>query len=327
MRQAHGAVDTSSRALWHCDIIYYMKIQLFADCRTYRVRLLQCPSFLFLLLGGLIIGAMVGTYLIASRYLEEPQAVTLLVMAVTIVLLIIGQAIVGSFRRLAETNLAQLGFVSIASHQLRTPLTSLKWVGSLLTGAGDKNGYGEIVRENTERMIRLVNSLLDVTRIEAGTLLIKKEKVDLGVITRRALKRLQQFVSASNVTVAYDAPAAIPLVLGDPVRLQAVVADLIDNAIRYTQGRGTVEVRLEERGKKILWSVEDSGVGIARNDQKRVFDKFFRAENALKHQTVGTGLALYVAKAVIKASGGTLQFTSEEDKGSKFWFTLPVLSE
>lgn len=307
--------------MWYT--IYSMSFHLFADCRAYRVRLLQCPSFLFLLLGALIIGAMVGTYLIASRYLEEPQVVSLLVMAVTILLLIIGQAIVGSFRRLAETNLAQAEFVSIASHQLRTPLTSLKWAGSLLDVNDDKNGYGEIVRENTERMIQLVNSLLDVTRIEAGTLPIKKEAVDLDALTKRALDRLKGFAGASNITVEYTASADATIVPGDKARLQAIIEHLLDNAIRYTRGKSAVEVSLKEQGKEVVWSVKDSGVGIARNDQKRVFDKFFRAGNALKHQTVGTGISLYVAKAIIEALGGRLDFTSEQNKGSKFWFTLP----
>lgn len=300
---------------------------LFADCRAYRVRLLECPSFLFLLLGILIISAMVGTYLIASRYLEEPQVVSLLVIAVTMLLLIIGHAIVGSFRRLAETNLAQAEFVSIASHQLRTPLTSLKWVGSLLDVNGDKNGYGEIVRENTERMIQLVNSLLDVTRIEAGTLPIKKEVVDLDTLTKRALDRLEGFAGASNITVEYNTSTAAAAVLGDRVRLQAIVEHLLDNAIRYTQGKGTVEISLQEQGKKVVWAVKDSGVGIAPGDQRRIFDKFFRAENALKHQTVGTGISLYVAKAIIEALGGKLDFTSDQNKGSTFWFTLPKIDE
>lgn len=301
-----------------------VSLQLFADCRAYRVRLLQCPSFLFLLLGALIIGAMVGTYLIASRYLEEPQVVSLLVMAVTIVLLIIGQAIVGSFRRLAETNLAQAEFVSIASHQLRTPLTSLKWASSIINTSGSKNGYSEIIRENTERMIRLVNSLLDVTRIEAGTLPLKREAVDLNILTKHALDRLESFTRASNVAVKYEQPAAASTAIGDKVRVQAIIEDLLDNAIRYTQDKGAVEVSLNKQGQTIVWSVKDNGVGIARDDQKRVFHKFFRASNALKHQTSGTGLALYVAKAVVEALGGTLDFTSEQNKGSKFWFTLPT---
>jgi signal transduction histidine kinase len=266
---------------------------------------------------------MVSTYLIASRYLEEPQVVSLLVIAVTALLLTIGHTIVGSFRRLAETNLAQAEFVSIASHQLRTPLTSLKWVGSLIDAHGGTNGYGKIVRENTERMISLVNSLLDVTRIEAGTFPVKREEVNLDILTKRALNRLEGFAAASSVTMAYQSPAAAPTVVGDRVRLEAMIEDLLDNAIRYTPGKGTVEVSLEEAGHNLVWEVKDSGVGIAPHDQKRVFDKFFRAENVLKHQTVGTGLALYVSKALIEALGGKLDFTSEKGKGSKFWFTLP----
>lgn len=293
----------------------------FEDCRTYRVPLKACPSFLFLVLGLVIIVSMVGTHLVAARYAEEPQVATLIVIGVTVVLLSIGQIIVASFKRLAEAGLAKSEFISIASHQLRTPLSAIKWAGALLKS---DDAYLEIIRDNAERMIRLVNDLLDINRIEVGGLPLEKKAFDLVSITRTTVARLTQFARASNAELRFGGVDQPATVLGDAERVRMVVEHLLDNAIRYSAGPGAAEVGIRREGAMFRWSVRDTGVGIPRAEQPRVFEKFFRAKNILTHETVGTGLGLFIAKSVIEALDGKIGFTSREGKGSTFWFTLPI---
>lgn len=272
---------------------------------------------------------MVLTHLIASRYTSEPEIAALIVMSVTVLLLVIGHSIVASFRRLAEASAVKSEFVSIASHQLRAPLASIKWASALMEDGGEKNFamYRDIIRDNVERMILLVNDLLNVNRIESGTLSINPAAVELEPVVKDALKELTPRAEASNIALTFTAPQGPLTALVDRERIKTVVHHIVDNAIRYTPGKGTVAVTLEKEGARARLTVKDSGVGIPREDQGRVFQKFFRATNILKHQTVGTGLGLFIARSLTELFGGTMGFSSEEGKGSTFWFSLPLLDE
>ncbi|MFH1820492.1 MAG: HAMP domain-containing sensor histidine kinase, partial [Candidatus Nealsonbacteria bacterium] len=131
--------------------------------------------------------------------------------------------------------------------------------------------------------------------------------------------------SASNVEIKLNVVGdSEPKAFCDPSQLKLVIENFIDNAIRYTKGQGTIEVKIEKRNKKLLCFVKDGGVGIPWNDQKHIFQKFFRSSNVLKYQTRGSGLGLYIAKSIVERSKGKIGFRSELNKGSTFWFTVPI---
>lgn len=306
------------------------QLNIVSQCRKYGLSLWQCPQFLFLLMGIIIIGSAIGAYLIGTRYVTDPQIVALIVLVVSAILLVIAFSIIHGFERLAEANRMKTEFISIISHQLRSPLSNLRWVLELLM-SGKTNSvskkqleYFTIFKENIGRMGELIKDLLIVSRIETQTLLLKKKEVSLEELIKELISEFKSFSEACNVKVKFQAKENLAKAFVDPSQIRQVVENLLDNAIRYIKDEGEVRVKLEQKGRKLYFEIKDNGVGIPKEDQKYIFQKFFRAGNIMKYQTEGSGLGLYITKSIIEKSGGKIGFSSQEGKGSTFWFTLPI---
>lgn len=223
-------------------------------------------------------------------------------------------------------------FVSIAAHQLRTPLSAVKWILRMILD-GDLGEVPEAQAEflektyqSNERMIKLVNDLLNVTRIEEGRFLNSVKSEDIVKIIENTIAPLREVAERKKLKFEYKKPKdAIPKIKVDSERITLAVQNLVDNAIRYTRN-GSIKVAVEfQKGKNIvLFSVTDTGIGVPKNQQDRVFDRFFRASTAVKTETEGTGLGLFIAKNIIEAHGGKIWFETEENKGSTFYISLPV---
>ncbi len=307
----------------------YYHLNLVEECKSAGLPLWQCPAFLTVLTGFITLITMVTTYLIATQY-TEPEIVALIVMGMTAILLIINYLIVHSFEKLAETNRLKTEFVSIASHQLRTPLTNIKWSLNALTDKGgeqlakDQVELLTTISENNQRMIELVNDLLNVSRIDQGTLTLKPKKMSLAELIKESLESYEPLAAASNTEISLNFRKDTPLISADDKAIKLIIDNLIDNAIRYTPGRGKVKIKLIKKGKYIRCEVKDNGVGIPADDQKKIFQKFFRSQNVMKYQTEGTGLGLFIAKSIIDMTKGKIGLQSQEGKGSTFWFELPI---
>lgn len=305
--------------------------QIFQECREYNLPAFECPSFVFFLMGLINIMAMLSTYFIARRY-TEPEVVALLVIGVTLVILIIGHTITQSFDKLAQANKMKTEFVGVASHQLRTPLSAMRWTLNLLMEGRlgqftpEQNNYITLIKESNERMIKLVNDLLDVSRIEMGKVILRPRQTNLYVLIQKTINDFMPLSKASNVQISLEASETLPNVYTDTEKVALVIQNLIDNAIKYTKGRGEVKIKAETAGKYVKVSVKDSGVGIPQDQQKHIFQKFFRSDNVMKHQTVGTGLGLFIARSVVEESKGKIWFESKLGEGTTFYFTLPVYS-
>jgi len=306
------------------------ELNITAQCKRYGLSLWQCPQFLFLIMGLIIIGSTLSTYTIGTRYIEDPEIVALIVLILTTILFIIAFIITRSFERLAEANRMKSEFVKIVSHQLRSPITNLSWaIDILMSGEMGKveekqTEYLKILKENSSRMIDLVKDLLIVSRIEEGSLMIKREKISIEPIIKKLISRFEPFVLASNVEIKFEAGENLPQVFIDAHQIEIVIENLFDNAIRYIKGEGEIKIKLKQRDKTLYFEIKDTGVGIPKDDQKFIFQKFFRSENAIRQQTQGSGLGLFIAKSIIERFDGQIGFESEENKGSTFWFTLPI---
>jgi signal transduction histidine kinase len=173
-------------------------------------------------------------------------------------------------------------------------------------------------------MLELVDELLIVSKIEQGVLILRKKEVDFKKIVEDLISQFKFYAIASNVEIRFHPEDNLPTVFIDPSQVKLIVENLIDNAIRYTKEKGSVEIRLEKKEKYVLFSIKDSGVGIPEEDKKYIFQKFFRAENILREQTRGSGLGLFVVKSIVENSGGKIWFESKEGKGTIFYFTLPI---
>ena len=308
--------------------VLLQKLNLFKECTDYNLSIWQCPSFIFFILGVVNIMTMLGTYLIANRYTDQPEITALIVIVVSVIIFILSHAVTDGFDKLAQANKMKTEFVSIASHQLRTPLSSMRWSLNLIKDGkcsqADNAAFIGLIQEETDRMIRLVNDLLDVSRIEMGKNTFIPRQTNIYVLVQKIVNNSSLYAQANNITLQLEAPATLPNVYTDPDKISLVIQNLMDNAIKYTKGKGEVKISLAEEKKFIKMTIRDTGVGIPKNQQKHIFQKFFRSDNIMKHQTIGTGLGLFIAKAVIEQSNGRVWFESEEGKGTTFYFTLPI---
>jgi signal transduction histidine kinase len=281
-------------------------------------------------MGIIIIGSTLIIYAIGTNYIEEPELVVLIALLVALVLFIISVVITRSFETLAEANRMKSEFINIVSHQLRSPLSNLRWTIELLMSGRlgkiekDQIEYFRILKENSGRMGELVSDLLIVSRIETATLPLKKEEVSLESLINRLISGFQPFAKASNVKIEFESQKGLPKILTDPSQIGLVIENLLDNATRYIKDRGKVKILLGKRAKNLYFEIEDNGVGIPKEDQKYIFQKFFRSENILRYQTQGSGLGLYISKAIVEKLGGKIGFKSREGEGSTFYFILPM---
>lgn len=311
---------------------FFKKLNVVGECRSLRLGFWQCPPFLFVIMGLVNISGMIGAYMLATRFQTEPEVAALIVIAVSILILIIGNFIITGFNKIAEANHMKSEFISIVSHQLRAPLAIFKWTLDLLKQKGvvmDGNhrgepSYFEILQENNEKMVQMVNTLLEVSRIESNHLVLNREPVQMLSVTKKIVQSFEPYARASKIRLLLEAPDALSPVFGDDSRLHMVVQNLLDNAIRYSLSDSEVRIRIRESGGKIVWQIENRGVGIPPEQQKYIFQKFFRSTTAFKYRTEGNGLGLYIVKAIIEELGGTVGFASEGGK-TVFWFILPTI--
>jgi signal transduction histidine kinase len=308
----------------------FEQLNIPAQCKKYGLSLWQCPSFLFLLMGVIICLVSILSYLIGTKYIAEPRIVALIVLILATILFILSTIITSSFEKLVEANRLKSEFINIVSHQLRAPLSNLAWTLEVLMSGRigkieeEQVEYFKILKENSDRMKDLVKDLLIVSRIESARFSLKKEEFSLKELTEEIIKEFEPFARASNCEIEFLVNNDLPKILGDKYQIRQVIENLLDNAIRYTKGQGKIKIRIKREGKFIHFEIEDNGVGIPKEDQKFIFQKFFRASNILKYKTQGTGLGLYISKAIIERSGGKIGFKSQEGVGSTFWFKLPI---
>ena len=222
-------------------------------------------------------------------------------------------------------------FISAASHQLRTPLTGLRWYASTLAEgqAGNLNPeQQELMKEIEaciEQMVGLVNDLLDVARLDQGTLRLSPVSVSLVEILAEVTKTLEGKARKFQVSVVLDESlASAPSLAADKALMTEVLKNLVDNAIKYTPENGMVKVVAHEEGGELVVSIADTGVGISEADAEKLFKKFSRIENQLSNRERGTGLGLYFVKGVIERHGGRIWVRSIVGKGSTFYVSLPI---
>lgn len=225
-------------------------------------------------------------------------------------------------------------FIMVAAHQLRTPLSAIKWIFRMLM-EGD---VGKLTPEQisflkkgddaTQRSINLVSDLLDVAKMEEGRFGYSFEQANIIDIISSALEIAKPEAKERSVKLIFNhSNIELPIIKVDTEHLKQAVQNLLDNAIRYNLPGGEVVVSVEKEDKFLKISIKDKGIGIAPGQLDRIFTKFFRAENALRLQTEGSGLGLYIVKNIIKRHGGDIWFKSEEGKGSIFIFTIPIKEE
>lgn len=233
--------------------------------------------------------------------------------------------------RLRQLDEAKSEFLSIASHQLRTPLTSIKGLLSMLLEGfwgplnEEQQKYISQVSQSGDRLLHLVEDLLDISRIEAGRMTFDFQPVDMEKLTEDIIRELEPQAAAKKLSVNFTKPPQpFPKAKADSFKIRQVIQNLIDNSIKYTE-EGGAEINLTQEGNEIVFSITDTGRGVASNQQAYLFGKFQRGEGAAVQHTEGVGLGLYLADKIIKEHHGKIWIESAgENQGSTFCFTLPI---
>lgn len=221
-------------------------------------------------------------------------------------------------------------FISLASHQLRTPLSAIKTYTHMLAegymgklNSSQKKSLNTIISASN-RMNELISTLLNITRIESGTIAVTPKMVHMVSIIEEVLPELIVMADAKHITVTLESSdSARNRIKTDALIVKEVITNLVSNAIKYTPNGGTVGIIVQAQRSYVQVEVRDSGWGIPTYAQDQIFSKFFRGQNIVKRETTGTGLGLYLVKGLVDALGGKVWFTSKESVGTSFFFTLP----
>ncbi len=270
--------------------------------------------------------------------IENPQRIVFLVTKIPVrsqTKESIGTMIVlHDITREKDVELLKIRFISTASHQLRTPLTGIKWSLDYML----KGSMGALTEAQTDmvkktfhassHMVSLVNDLLDTSRIEEGKYGYIFRMGDIPALIRSAISDVELRVQEKNITMnVRETGRQIPQASFDEKKLKIALMNILDNAIKYSHAGGAIEVTLRPEPEYLFITIEDHGIGISKEDTRFIFNKFFRAKNAVRFQSEGSGLGLFIAKSIIETHNGSIAFESEENKGTKFIIQLPLAAE
>jgi len=237
--------------------------------------------------------------------------------------------------RAKEIDQAKSEFVSLTSHQLRTPLTTINWYAGLILGESigkineKQRKYLSEIKEANQRMIKLVSALLNVSRIELGTFIVEPEKIDLQKVSQSVLAEVKKSIDDKKLKIIENYKPEIGKVNADPNLIRIVFQNLLTNAIKYTPEKGTITISVDRVKAKdsdqegYLIKCADTGYGIPKDQQSKIFTKLFRADNVRDKSIEGTGLGLYIIKSILEHSKGKIWFESEMNKGTTFYVFLP----
>ncbi len=241
-------------------------------------------------------------------------------------------------------------FIALTVHEMQVPITTLSWNLDRLTRTlGDTATTAEVekilrrIREANLRLVALVEDMMNLAKLQEGAFVVARRPVQLTEVVRRALRQVETEAFRRSVAVGWAAePRIVPLTLGDPERLSQVVANLLGNSVKYTPRGGEVRVSLRvtterapptvilerpprEASAYVLCTIEDTGIGIPRDEHPYVFQQFFRGRKAVASNESGTGLGLFLVKTIIEQHDGAVWFTSREGYGTTFYFTIPIM--
>ena len=288
------------------------------------------PVYLALKIGQKVTSSVQKTYYYIKRNGEK------LPVSISVTPVVMKDKMIGAinvFRDIIQekrADKAKTEFVSLASHQLRTPLSAINWYTEmLLDGDAGKltkqqKQYLLEVRESNRRMVILVGSLLNVSRIDLGTFAITPEMCEISLVAKRVLSEIAPAIKAKSLKVEENYDKNVEKISADPQIMTIILQNLLTNAVKYTPEKGNIRISTEKQAENVLIGVKDTGYGIPKKDQGKIFEKLFRASNVKDKETDGTGLGLYIIKSIVDQFGGKIWFVSEENKGTAFYVTIPL---
>ncbi len=257
------------------------------------------------------------------------MAANILLLVLVLLLLLWQHSTSHKLKKLRKETRESADFLNMMIHELRAPLTAVKTSSQLIidTASMTKEEEGRmlaIIHDSSQNMLEQVSMLLDAAKFEAGQLVFQKVQTDLRNLVEEKLNIFKPAAQTKNVTLRADLNQEVPQVLIDPFRIGQVINNLVSNALKFTPGGGTIAVSVKRKNlRTVEITVSDTGQGIPKDKQKKIFTKYFEVEPGGNHPK-GTGLGLYITKAIVEAHGGSISFVSEPGKGTAFTASLPT---
>lgn len=305
------------------------------ESEEYNIPIWKLPDFILLAMGIICGFVMIVTYAWASNLADDPREAVLIVAAEAALIMIVGNVIVESAKRMSDINKMRKEFVQIVSHQLRSPLTTVRWYMEMFNKREKNNltekqqRYLDEIFKESEKMRTMIEDMLNVTILEGSAEGAEriKDKVDLVKVINECLEVLDRYAEIRKIKIDFRAKNKKCIVRGDRKKLKVVIMNLIENAVHYSHDGKKVVVEIDKLGEKVNLMVRDFGIGILPKDQKHIFSKFYRGKNARKAQPQGTGLGLFVSKKIIEQLGGKISLKSASGEGTTFFLEIPTSSE
>jgi hypothetical protein len=292
------------------------------NAQRYGVSVWKLPDVLLLEMAAVNMIAMVVTYWWAQGVMSDPREGVLLVAAEAVLILFIGNVIAESSKKVIDNYKLKEEFIDLISHQVKTPLTNIKWNIELLNEKKTKEQekYMQRLTDSAEKMSELVSDFVYLSRLDRSKKEIHLEEADLKSLIKKVVEDNNLFFKAKEIEVKIKFfPKEKICVKADKKKLEIALDNIINNAVKYSYEKSEVKVEVWKEEDKVIVAIRDEGCGIKKENQKRIFEKFYRAENAIKAASDGTGVGLYVAKTLIEEMKGSVWFDSKEDKGTNFY--------
>ncbi|MEA1926489.1 MAG: HAMP domain-containing sensor histidine kinase [Patescibacteria group bacterium] len=300
------------------------------DSKEFGIAIWKLPDFIFVAMGLANIVVMVTTYFWASGSVNDPREAVLLVAAESVVILIISNVFVESAKRIIEINKLKKEFVQIISHQIRSPLTVMKWQIEILQQSCEKNftekqrGYVNRIFEENERVMEMINDILNMARVEKQSEDMAVSEVVIEDSIKECIHMLSSFAKFKKIQINFQNGNKSHIIAADSEKLKIAVVNLLENAISYSLRNSQVIISVKESGNKAEIMIKDSGIGINKKEQELIFHKFYRGEGGKKAQPKGTGLGLFMVKKVVEQMNGKIRCKSKINKGTEFYIIFPL---
>lgn len=308
-------------------MIIFSKIK--AQSSRFGVPWWELPDFLLIFMAIVNIVVMLISYKLYSAFEEDPRYVIALVAAEAILVIVIGNMIVEAAKKVVIINKLKKEFIEISSHQMRGPLSTIKWYAEMLlrskrgTLNEKQKEFAQAINDANSRMLGVVNDLLNVSHIESGKNHLFIKKINLTETVNQVIVGNSSLAVAKKIRLRFKQKGKKTFIKADPEKTKIILENIINNAIKYTDEGGVIEIEIKKEPNEIVCEISDNGIGIDEDEVSFIFQKFYRTEKTKTRNVSGTGLGLYICKTLATQMKGNIWFESESGKGTTFFVSLP----